>query len=375
MIDKQRSEITKLGLAKLALQTSAQKATDEESRYADQFNELQKKYSELADSKNSLDAENQSLSKKWVDQGEALTDTQGQLEKLKARLKKAEQNFSDVDEENVKLKEKYEDIIEENLVSKRKVENLESKISNELASKDQESQNIIDKLNSEFEREKSQQQQDRVQISHLQIANKRLIEKNRELEQILSDLESNQKTTQESLLKLAPAHADLNSQVTKYEKMMVILETEKETIQQQEKTLNEENSDLRNKNLTLNKKCLTLEHQNNDQRDLIDHLQRNSSALSQRLNHAKHHSAEIYTESVVTIKRTVTKTLTLESGQKSSKNLQQKSYLALPGLETQNSDKEVVDIHDYYIPCIAKVLTLKSSRNLSNKDSHVENKA
>lgn len=191
----------------------------------------------------------------------------------------------------------------------------------------------------------------------------------------MSDLESNQKTTQESLSKLAPAHADLNSQVTKYEKMMVILETEKETIQQQEKTLNEENSELRNKNLTLNKKLLTSENQNNDQRDLIDHLQRNLSSLSQRLNHAKHHSAEIYTESVVTIKRTVTKTLTLESGQKSSKNVQQNSYLALPGLETQNSEKEVVDIHDYYIPCIAKVLTLKSSRNLSNKDSHVENKA
>jgi chromosome segregation ATPase len=322
------------------------------------------------------------LAKKWVDQGETLTENQGQLEKLKARLKKAEQNFSDVDEENVKLKEKYEDIIEENLISKRKVENLESKISNELASKDQESQNIIDKLNSEFEREKSQQLQDRDQISQLQTANKRLIEKNQELVQILSDLESNQKITQESLSKMAPAHADLNSQVTKYEKMMVILETEKETIQQQEKTLKEENSDLkeensdlRNKNLTLNKKFLNFEHQNNDQRDLIDHLHRNLSGISQKLDHAKHHSAEIYTESVVTRKRTVTKTLTIESGQKSSKSFQKNSYLALPGLETQNPGKEVVDIHDYYIPCIAKVLTLKSSRNLSNKDSHAENKA
>lgn len=136
-----------------------------------------------------------------------------------------------------------------------------------------------------------------------------------------------------------------------------------------------ENSDLRNKNLTLNKKFLLLEHQNNDQRDLIDHLQRNLSGLSQKLDHAKHHSAEIYTDSVIIKKRTVTKTLTHESNQKSSKNLIQKSYLALPQSESQNPDKEVVDIHDYYIPCIGKVLTLKSSRNLTNKDSHSENKA
>lgn len=231
MIDKQRSEITKLGLAKLALQTSAQKISDQESKYSDQLTSLQKKYSELADSKISLDSENQLLRKKWVDQGEALTNSESKLEKLQTRLKKAEQTFSDVDEENVKLKERYEDIIEENLVSKRKFENLETKISTELASKDQESQNIIDKLNSEFEKEKSQQQQDKDRILELQTANKRLIEKNEELEQILSDLEFSQKTTQESLSKLAPAHADLNSQVTKYEKMMVILSEEKETIE------------------------------------------------------------------------------------------------------------------------------------------------